>query len=48
MLKFDCNSVILVNNKNIPFGTRSFGPIDREIRKPNYTNLVSLVNSDIF
>lgn len=34
-LRFDDNSVVLLDDKNNPRGTRIFGPVAREIREQN-------------
>jgi large subunit ribosomal protein L14 len=41
LIKFDNNSVVLLNAQKQPIGTRIFGPITRELRK-NFMKLVSL------
>lgn len=41
-ISFDSNAVVLLDNKGEPLGTRVFGPIVRELRKLNYTKLLSL------
>ncbi|MGA1869070.1 MAG: 50S ribosomal protein L14 [bacterium] len=41
-IKFDRNAAVLINNQGEPLGTRIFGPIARELRKKQYTKIVSL------
>lgn len=41
-IRFDDNSVVLVNNSGEPRGSRIFGPIARELRERAYTKIVSL------
>lgn len=41
-IKFDSNSVVLLNNKGLPIGTRIFGPLTRELRNDKYMKLISL------
>ena len=47
LIKFNRNSVILLNNKYEPIGTRVFGPITREIRKEKFMKIVSMANEVI-
>lgn len=42
LVSFDTNSVVLLNNKNEPIGTRIFGPIPRELRTEQFMKIVSL------
>ena len=37
----DC-SVILIDNKKEPIGTRIFGPVPRELRSKNHMKIISL------
>lgn len=41
-IRFDENSVVLVNNTNEPLGTRIFGPVARELRNKNFAKICSL------
>nr|YP_009729725.1 ribosomal protein L14 [Plasmopara viticola]AVI15615.1 ribosomal protein L14 [Plasmopara viticola]QHW07464.1 ribosomal protein L14 [Plasmopara viticola] len=42
MIKFDKNSIIILNNQNKPLGTRIFGPITSEFRKQKNFKILSL------
>jgi len=46
-LKFDSTSVVLLNKKKTPLGTRLFGPIPSELRKKNYLKIISLASQII-
>ncbi len=41
-IRFDSNSVVLLNTGNEPIGTRIFGPVARELRAMNFTKICSL------
>lgn len=41
-IKFTKNSVVLLNNKNLPIGTRIFGPLCKELRIKKNLKLISL------
>lgn len=41
-IKFDTNSVVLINQANEPIGTRIFGPVARELRNKNFSKIISL------
>jgi large subunit ribosomal protein L14 len=41
-LSFFENSSIILNNKNIPMGTRIFGPIPKEFRKKRFMKVLSI------
>jgi large subunit ribosomal protein L14 len=41
-IRFDTNSVVLLNAGNEPIGTRIFGPVARELRAKNFTKICSL------
>jgi large subunit ribosomal protein L14 len=41
-VRFDTNSVVLINPQNEPIGTRIFGPIARELRAKAFTKIISL------
>ena len=41
-IRFDQNSVVILNPSNEPVGTRIFGPVARELRNKNFTKICSL------
>jgi large subunit ribosomal protein L14 len=41
-IRFDTNSVVLINQASEPLGTRIFGPVARELRGKNFTKICSL------
>ena len=41
-IRFDDNSVVLVDNNREPIGTRIFGPVARELRARRFMKIVSL------
>jgi large subunit ribosomal protein L14 len=41
-IKFDDNSVVIINKDNEPVGTRIFGPVARELRAKKFMKIVSL------
>jgi len=41
-IRFDKNSVVILNPNNEPVGTRIFGPVARELRAKNFTKICSL------
>lgn len=41
-IRFDENSVVLINKDNEPVGTRIFGPVARELRAKKFMKIVSL------
>lgn len=41
-INFTKNSVVLLNNKNYPIGTRVFGPVSKELRIKKNLKLISL------
>jgi len=41
-IKFDDNAAVLLTDKDLPRGTRIFGPVARELRDHNYMRIVSL------
>lgn len=41
-IKFDTNSVVMLNTQNEPVGTRIFGPVARELRAKSFTKICSL------
>lgn len=44
-IKFDKNSIIILNNQNKPLGTRIFGPITSHFRKKKNFKILSLSSS---
>lgn len=41
-IRFDENSVVLVDNNREPLGTRIFGPVARELRAKRFMKIISL------
>ena len=41
-IRFDENSVVLIDNNNEPIGTRIFGPVARELRAKKFMKIISL------
>ena len=41
-IRFDDNSVVLINDQNEPKGTRIFGPVARELRAAKFMKIISL------
>ncbi len=41
-IKFDTNSVVIIDDDKNPRGTRVFGPVPRELRESNFTKIISL------
>ena len=41
-IKFDTNSLVIVDQEKNPRGTRIFGPVARELRAKGYSKIVSL------
>ena len=41
-IKFDENSVVLINKELEPLGTRIFGPVARELRAMKFMKIISL------
>jgi len=41
-LRFDSNSVVIIDNQMNPRGTRIFGPVARELREKNFMKIISL------
>jgi large subunit ribosomal protein L14 len=41
-MKFDTNSVVLLDKKDEPIGTRVFGPVPRELRNKGFMKIISL------
>jgi large subunit ribosomal protein L14 len=47
-IRFDRNSVVLVNAEGEPVGTRIFGPVARELRWKEYMKIISLAPEEDF
>ena len=43
-IRFDNNSVVLINKQGEPIGTRIFGPVTRELRSKGYMKIISLAS----
>lgn len=41
-IRFDQNSVVLINDAGEPIGTRIFGPVARELRAKKFMKIISL------
>jgi large subunit ribosomal protein L14 len=41
-IRFDENSIVLINEAGEPLGTRIFGPVARELRAKNFMKIISL------
>ena len=41
-ITFDCNSVVIINNKNLPIATRILKPVMAELRDFNYSKIISM------
>ena len=41
-IKFDDNAAVVLGDRELPRGTRIFGPVARELRERNYMRIVSL------
>ena len=41
-IKFDDNAAVIINEDQMPRGTRIFGPVARELRDRNFMRIVSL------
>lgn len=42
VLRFDSNSIVIIDKDNNPRGSRIFGPVARELREKNFMKIVSL------
>ena len=42
VIRFDDNAAVLINNQNVPRGTRIFGPVGRELRDRQF--MLSLIH----
>lgn len=40
--KFDTNTVIMLNKKGLPIGTRIFGPVSKELLNKGFNRIISL------
>lgn len=41
-IRFDENAAVILTDKNMPRGTRIFGPVARELREKNFMRIISL------
>ena len=41
-IKFDDNAAVIINDQNMPRGTRIFGPVARALREKDFMKIVSL------
>ena len=41
-IRFDDNAAVIINEDQMPRGTRIFGPVARELREKNFMRIVSL------
>ena len=41
-IQFDDNAAVIINDQNMPRGTRIFGPVARELREKDFMKIVSL------
>lgn len=41
-IRFDDNAAVIINDDQMPRGTRIFGPVARELRDKNFMRIVSL------
>ena len=41
-IKFDDNAAVIINDQNMPRGTRIFGPVALELREKDFMKIVSL------
>ena len=41
-IKFDDNAAVIINDQQMPRGTRIFGPVARELREKDFMKIVSL------
>ena len=42
VIRFDTNAAVIINANKEPRGTRSFGPVPRELREKGFMRIVSL------
>ena len=43
-IRFDDNAAVIINEEQMPRGTRIFGPVARELRDKNFMRIVSLAS----
>ena len=41
-IRFDENAAVILNERDLPRGTRIFGPVARELRDKNFMRIISL------
>ncbi|QTM69022.1 50S ribosomal protein L14 [Buchnera aphidicola (Hormaphis cornu)] len=41
-IRFDTNSCVILNNNELPIGSRIFGPVTRELRTEKFMKIISL------
>ena len=41
-IRFDENAAVILNDRDLPRGTRIFGPVARELRDRNFMRIISL------
>ncbi len=41
-VRFDDNAAVIIDNNDLPVGTRVFGPIARELREKEFMRIISL------
>lgn len=41
-IRFDDNAAVVLNQQDLPRGTRIFGPVARELREANFMRIISL------
>ncbi len=41
-IRFDDNAAVIIDNNNMPKGTRIFGPVARELREKGFNKIISL------
>ncbi|MCY4575004.1 MAG: 50S ribosomal protein L14 [Chloroflexi bacterium] len=41
-IRFDENAAVILNDRDLPRGTRIFGPVARELRDKNFMRIISL------
>ncbi|MCH9023901.1 MAG: 50S ribosomal protein L14 [candidate division Zixibacteria bacterium] len=42
LIRFSDNSAVIINDQREPLGTRSFGPVARELREKQFMKIISL------
>lgn len=43
-IRFDENAAVILNDRDLPRGTRIFGPVARELRDKNFMRIISLAS----